>query len=70
VRLSAPYTGHDGVRESFADAARVWDNLTLHADDFRVAVGGVVVFGRIEGGRRPHRRAVRNERHLGLARTR
>ena len=49
VGRSAPYTGHDGVREYFADAARVWDDLTLHADDFRVSVGGVVVFGRIEG---------------------
>lgn len=49
VGRSAPYTGHDGVREYFADAARVWDDLTLHADDFRVSVGGVVVFGRIAG---------------------
>jgi len=49
VGRSAPYTGHGGVREYFADAARVWDDLTLHAEDFRVAVGGVVVFGRIEG---------------------
>jgi ketosteroid isomerase-like protein len=49
VGRSAPYTGHDGVREYFEDAARVWEDLTLHADDFRVSVGGVVVFGRIEG---------------------
>jgi ketosteroid isomerase-like protein len=49
VGRSAPYIGHDGVREYFADAARVWDDLTLHADDFRASVGGVVVFGRIEG---------------------
>ncbi|MEY2516236.1 MAG: hypothetical protein QOJ89_3594 [bacterium] len=49
VGRSVPYTGHDGVREYFADAARVWDDLTLHAEDFRVSVGGVVVFGRIEG---------------------
>ena len=49
VGRSAPYTGHDGVREYFADAARVWDDLTLHADDLRVSVGSVVVFGRIEG---------------------
>lgn len=49
VGRTAPYIGHDGVREYFADAARVWDDLTLHADDFRVSVGGVVVFGRIEG---------------------
>ena len=49
VGRAAPYTGHDGVREYFADAARVWADLTLHADDFRASVGGVVVFGRIEG---------------------
>jgi ketosteroid isomerase-like protein len=49
VGRSAPYIGHVGVREYFADAARVWDDLTLHADDLRVTVGGVVVFGRIEG---------------------
>ena len=49
IGRSAPYTGHDGVREYFADAARVWNDLTLHADDFRVSVGSVVVFGRIEG---------------------
>ena len=49
VGRAAPYTGHSGVREYFADAARVWDDLTLHAEDFRVSVGGVVVFGRIEG---------------------
>jgi ketosteroid isomerase-like protein len=49
VGRSAPYRGHDGVREYFADAARMWDDLTLQADDFRVSVGGVVVFGRIAG---------------------
>ena len=43
------YRGRDGVREYFADAARVWDELTLHADDIRVAAGGVVVFGHVEG---------------------
>ena len=44
-----PYRGHDGVREYFADAAKAWDDLTLYADDFRVAAGGVVVFGHVEG---------------------
>jgi ketosteroid isomerase-like protein len=44
-----PYRGHDGVREYFADAGRVWDELTLHAEDVRAAVGSVVVFGRAEG---------------------
>ena len=44
-----PYRGHEGVRQYFADAARVWDELTLYAEDFRVVAGGVVVFGRVEG---------------------
>ena len=46
---TAPYCGHDGLREYFADAARVWDELTLHAEDIRAAQGSVVVFGRAEG---------------------
>lgn len=46
---SEPYRGHDGLREYFADAARVWDELTLHADDIRAAAGGVVVFGSVSG---------------------
>lgn len=44
-----PYRGHDGVREYFADATRVWDELTLHAEDVRAARDSVVVFGRAEG---------------------
>lgn len=55
-----PYRGHDGAREYFADLARVWDELELHADDIRAAAGAVVVFGRVTG-RRGHedlRRAV------------
>lgn len=46
---TAPYRGHDGVREYFADAGRVWDELTLHADDVRAAGDSVVVFGYVEG---------------------
>ena len=49
IGREAPYRGHDGVREYFADAARVWEELTLHADDVRSAAGGVVVFGHVEG---------------------
>lgn len=44
-----PYRGHDGVREYFADAARVWDDLRITADDIRVAAGGVIAFGHVEG---------------------
>ncbi len=45
---SEPYRGPEGVRQYFADAERVWKELTLHADDVRAATGGVVVFGHIE----------------------
>ena len=40
-----PYRGHDGVREYFADVGRVWDELQLHADDFRSVPGSVIVIG-------------------------
>ena len=48
VGRSAPYRGPEGVREYFADAQRVWTELTLHADDIRAAADGVVVFGHVE----------------------
>ena len=44
-----PYHGHAGVRQYFADAARIWDSLDLRTDDVRAAAGGVVVFGQITG---------------------
>jgi ketosteroid isomerase-like protein len=44
-----PYRGHAGMREYFADAARVWEELTLHAEDVRATLGSVVVFGRADG---------------------
>ena len=44
-----PYRGHDGVRQYFADAERVWTELTLHAHDIRASAGGVVVFGHADG---------------------
>src|SRR5688572_31279753 len=55
-----PYCGPDGVREYFADAERVWAELTLYADDIRAAADGVVVFGHVEGlhGGEPLRRRV------------
>jgi ketosteroid isomerase-like protein len=48
---TGPYRGHAGVREYFADAARVWDELSFHTEDIRAAAGGVVVFGLVEGRR-------------------
>jgi ketosteroid isomerase-like protein len=56
-----PYRGPEGVREYFADAERIWAQLTLHADDIRAAANGVVVFGHIEAvfdGERVCRRVV------------
>jgi ketosteroid isomerase-like protein len=44
-----PYRGHAGMREYYADVARIWDELTLHADDFRSIPGSVVVMGHVEG---------------------
>jgi ketosteroid isomerase-like protein len=56
-----PYRGREGLREYFADAARVWEELTLFADDIRAAGHSVVVFGHVEGrmaGEPVERRAV------------
>ena len=36
------------MREYFADVARVWPDLTLHATDFRAIPGAVVVMGHVE----------------------
>jgi ketosteroid isomerase-like protein/CheY-like chemotaxis protein len=61
VGRSEPYRGHDGIRQYFADAQRVWDDLRIRARDFRATGGGVVVFGSVEGtsdGRRLRRRVV------------
>jgi ketosteroid isomerase-like protein len=42
-----PYRGHDGMREYFADAERAWDELTIHADDYRAIPGSVIVMGHV-----------------------
>ena len=44
------YRGHDGIRDYFADVARVWSG-GLHLDplDYRAVAGSVVVFGRVRG---------------------
>lgn len=54
-----PYRGHDGVRQYFADADRVWTELVLHADSFRMLPGVVIVLGRVNV-RRDHVSAVRS----------
>ena len=46
---NAPYIGHAGVLEYFADVDRIWDGIELHADDVRAIAGSVVVFGHVTG---------------------
>ena len=46
-----PYRGARGVREYFADVERLWEELVLHAEDFRVIPGSVIVIGHITGRR-------------------
>jgi ketosteroid isomerase-like protein len=48
---SEPYRGHDGVRQYFADVAEQWEELVLHAEDFRVIPGSVIVIGHVTGKR-------------------
>jgi ketosteroid isomerase-like protein len=51
----SPYRGHDGVRQYFADVSAVWDELVLHAEDFRALPGSVVVIGHATARRGEHR---------------
>jgi ketosteroid isomerase-like protein len=51
----SPYRGHDGVRDYFADVAAVWDELVLHAEDFRVVPGSVIVIGHVTASRASER---------------
>ena len=46
-----PYRGHTGLREYFADVERIWDELVLHATDYRAVPGSVIVMGHITGRR-------------------
>jgi ketosteroid isomerase-like protein len=41
------YRGHDGIRQYFADVAKVWHEFVVIPEDFRAAAGSVVVFGRV-----------------------
>jgi ketosteroid isomerase-like protein len=47
LERSEPYRGHAGVRDYFADVERLWDGLTLHAEDFRAVPGSVIVMGHV-----------------------
>jgi ketosteroid isomerase-like protein len=46
-----PYRGHAGLREYFADVERIWEELVLHAADYRAVPGSVIVMGHITGRR-------------------
>jgi ketosteroid isomerase-like protein len=48
---ASPYRGHDGLRDYFDDVERLWEELVLHADDFRAVPGSVIVMGHITGRR-------------------
>jgi ketosteroid isomerase-like protein len=56
----SPYRGHAGVRRYFADVATVWEELVLHAEDFRVIPGSVIVLGHVSAVRdgEPMQRAI------------
>jgi ketosteroid isomerase-like protein len=47
----SPYRGHAGVHQYFADVAAVWDELVLHAEDFRAVPGSVIVIGHVTASR-------------------
>jgi uncharacterized protein len=46
-----PYHGHGGMREYFTDVGHAWETLELHADDFRMIPGFVIVIGHVTGRR-------------------
>ncbi len=49
IGRTEPYKGHDGMREYLADVERTWEDLVLHATDYRAIPGAVVVMGHVEG---------------------
>jgi ketosteroid isomerase-like protein len=48
---SEPYRGHQGMRDYLSDVARLWEELVLHATDYRAVPGSVIVMGHITGRR-------------------
>jgi uncharacterized protein len=47
TRVGLPYRGHDGVRASLRDVARVWSELRLEPREFHEAGDLVVASGRV-----------------------
>ena len=48
---SQPYRGHQGLRDYLVDVDRLWEELVLHATDYRAVPGSVIVMGHITGRR-------------------
>ena len=59
IGRTAPYRGPEGLRQYFADVAGYWEELSIHADDFRAIPGSVIVMGYVDGrqGGEPVRRS-------------
>jgi ketosteroid isomerase-like protein len=51
VGRTGPYVGHAGLQDYLQDVASTWDELVLHANDFRAVPGSVIVMGHITGQR-------------------
>ena len=47
----SPTAATHGLREYFADVERLWEELVLHATDYRAVPGSVIVMGHITGRR-------------------
>ena len=59
IGRTKPYRGPDGLRQYFADVAGYWDELSIHAEDFRAIPGSVIVMGHVDArlGGEPVRRS-------------
>jgi ketosteroid isomerase-like protein len=62
IGRTVPYRGPEGLHEYLTDVERVWEDLTLVADDIRAVAGSVVVFGHVRG--RPRGSDERVERRV------
>lgn len=69
TRAGEPYRGEEGMREYFADVARVWRELRVIPQTFRTKAGGVVLaLGRVYA--RDHEGAIIDSPAGWLLRTR
>jgi len=59
IGRTEPYRGPEGLRQYFADVAGFWEELSIHAEDFRAIPGSVIVMGHVDGrlGGEPVRRS-------------